>query len=268
MMVNRSNARVVCLLAVAALLAATTVRAQNTSSGASYGYVVGQGPINIFFGTTVGTDTERWYTVGLIQGKSYCFETFRGNSEYNVDVDLTVDLIRVSNGSIVVSNDGVSGDPAVGDNSRWTRVCVLAPVTGQYYVRLHKCVCATGRTGNVQFRVSDTTLNSPWWFVSGASGYDAYIELANTTTIAVSVTVTVRSAAGTTLGTSTASIPAGGNMAFAVSGFAGGISAGNGSAQVAHDGPPGAIVGNITTLSAVTGLSFDSPFSPRQGYQR
>lgn len=267
-MVNRSSARVVCLLAVAALLAATPVRAQNTSSGASYGYVVGQGPINIFFGNTVGTDTERWYTVGLIQGKSYCFETFRGNSEYNIDVDLTVTLIRVSNGSTVISNDGVSGDPAVGDNSRWTRVCVFAPVTGQYYVRLHKCVCATARTGNVQFRVSDTTLNSPWWFVSGASGYDAYIELANTTTVAVSVTVTVRSAAGTTLGTSTASIPAGGNQAFAVSGFGGGISAGNGSAQVAHDGPPGAIVGNITTLSAVTGLSFDSPFSPRQGYQR
>jgi hypothetical protein len=266
MMINRSTARVVCLLAAGLLLGVTSAWAQNTSSGASYGYVVGQGPINIFFGNTVGTDTERWYTIGLIQGKSYCFETFRGNSEYNVDVDLTVDLIRVSNGTVVVSADGVSGDPAVGDNSRWTRVCLVAPATLQYYVRLHKCVCATGRTGNVQFRIVDTTLHSPWWFVNSQSAYDAYIELANTTTVAVSVSVTVRSNTGTTLGSSTASIPAGGNLALSVLTLLG-VSAASGSAQVAHNGPPGAIVGNITTLSGVTGLSFDSPFAMREGFK-
>jgi hypothetical protein len=143
----------------------------------------------------------------------------------------------------------------------------VAAVTNSYYVRIYKLGCCTGRTGNFQFRVIDTTLVSPWWFVSGAAGYDAYIELANTTTVAVSVTVTVRAANGTTLGTSTASIPVGGNLALPVSGFGGGISSGSGSTQVSHNGPPGAIVGNVTTLSAVTGLSFDSPFSPRQGYQ-
>ena len=58
---------------------------------------------------------------------------------------------------------------------------VLAVATQSYYVRLQKCVCATGRTGGVQFEVIDTTIHSPWWFISDASGYDAFIERANTT---------------------------------------------------------------------------------------
>jgi len=31
-----------------------------------------------------------------------------------------------------------------------------------------------------------------------------------------------------------------------------------------HDGAPGAVSGNITTLNGSNGLSFDSPFSGRQ----
>jgi len=250
---------ILCLLSTVA----TPLLAQNTTTGASYGYVVGQGPINVFFGNTAGTDTERWYTIGLIQGKSYCFTTGRGNSEYNVDVDLTIDLIQIVGGTVVASFDGVSGDPAVGDNSRWDRGCVIAPATQSYYVRLHKCVCATGRTGNVQFDVTDTTIHSPWWFISNVSGYDAFIELANTTTTAIAATVTVRSAAGATVASQNVNIPSGGNTALSVTTLTGGLSSGSGSVQVAHNGPAGALVGNVTTLSAVTGLSFDSPFVSR-----
>jgi hypothetical protein len=32
-----------------------------------------------------------------------------------------------------------------------------------------------------------------------------------------------------------------------------------------HNGAPGAISANITTLNGVAGLSFDSPFTPRDG---
>jgi hypothetical protein len=36
-----------------------------------------------------------------------------------------------------------------------------------------------------------------------------------------------------------------------------------GSVQIAHAAMPGAVVANTTTLSAITGLSFDAPFSSR-----
>ena len=33
--------------------------------------------------------------------------------------------------------------------------------------------------------------------------------------------------------------------------------------SISYDGPPGSIAANTTTLSGATGLSFDSPFTPR-----
>jgi hypothetical protein len=270
-MFQRSLARV-GVFASAVLLATASARAQNTTSGANYGYIVGQGPISLSIGDTVGLDTERWYTTGLTEGKSYCFETFRNTSDYNVDLALLIDLHQVAGGAVgalLNSFDSMTGDPSPGFNSRWTRGCEVAPATQQQvFVRIHRSLCCTGRTGSFQFRILETTLHAPWWFVSSASGYDAFIELANTTTVPVAVTVTVRSASGTTLGANTTSIPAGGNIAMSVANqFGGTITANSGSAQVAHDGPPGAIVGNITTLSGATGLSFDSPFGMRDGFK-
>ncbi len=263
-MISRASRRIVGIVAMVSLVGVPAASAQNTLTGSSYGYMVGQGPINIYIGNTGGADTERWYTTALVQGKSYCLETFRGNSEYNIDNDLTIQLIRASDSTVLNTFNYVAGDPDLGSNSRWTRGCLIAAVTQQYYVRLFKTGCCPARTGNVQFRIVDTTLHAPWWFVNSGQAYDAFIELANTTTIAVSATVTVRSPAGTVVGTQTASVPAGGNMAVSVASLG---ASGSGSAQIAHNGPPGAIVGNITTLSAASGLSFDSPFDMRQGFK-
>jgi hypothetical protein len=230
--------------------------------------MVGQGPINIYIGSTAGTDTERWYTTSLVGGKSYCLETYRANSEYSIDNDLNLALIRASDSVVLATyNNAYTHDPIPGNNSRWTRGCLVAPATQQYYVRIYKSVCCTGRTGNFQFRITDTTLHSPWWSTDAASQYEGYILIANTSTQAVSTTVTVRSQAGSTLGTATFSVPAGGNTFRAVSADFGSFIQGQGNAQIAHTGPPGSIVANITTLSGTTGLSFDAPFQTRQGYQ-
>ncbi len=125
-MISRTRRHVVGSLALMLLVGVPAASAQNTTTGSSYGYVVGQGPINIYIGNTGGTDTERWYTTALIQGKSYCFETFRGNSEYTIDVDLMVDVIRTSDSAVLYSFNNLpgGGDPSLGANSRWTRGCL------------------------------------------------------------------------------------------------------------------------------------------------
>jgi hypothetical protein len=63
-------------------------------------------------------------------------------------------------------------------------------------------------------------------------------------------------------------LPAFGNIALsAATDFGTTVIAASGSAQLSHDGPPGASVANTTTLSAQQGLNFDSPFLTRQGYR-
>ena len=249
----------------------TETLAQNTTNGSSFGYVVGQGPISIFIGNTVGTDTERWYTAQFVQGKSYCVELFRANSEYNVDLDIVVQIISPpSTVLFTFDNHQTAADPGLGDNSRWTRGCFIPTLATQaYWIRMVRSVCCTGRTGNLQFQISDTTLHSPWWYVNSGTGYNAFFEIANVSTAAVNIEVTIRQAGGATVGTKhSRSIPAFGNVALsAASDFGATITAGSGSVQIAHDGPAGAIVANTTSLSAVEGLSFDSPFLGRQGYR-
>jgi len=269
----RSIAGTTVAILAGLLVAATSpaALAQNTSNGNSYGYIVGQGPINIFIGNTVGTDTERWYTAEFVQGKSYCVELFRANSEYNIDLDLVVQIINPPSAVVFTFNNHTTGgDPGLGVNSCWTRGCFIPTLATQaYYIRMLKSVCCTGRAGNFQFRINDTTLHSPWWFVDSANGYNAFFEIANVGTAPVNIEVTIRQANGAIVGTKhSRSIPPFGNIALtAATNFGATITAASGSAQIAHDGPPGAIVANTTTLSAAQGLSFDAPFLSRQGYQ-
>jgi hypothetical protein len=116
--------------------------------------------------------------------------------------------------------------------------------------------------------IVETTLFSPWYFRSAPSGYEGFIEVKNTTNVAVSVTITAHSNTGTVAGTPmTTSIQANGNLlvpagASVASGGLG-VPDSYGSVSIAHLGMPGAIVANITTLSAATGLSFDAPFTAR-----
>ena len=79
--------------------------------------------------------------------------------------------------------------------------------------------------------------------------------------IAAIAGIVAQTPAGALVGTTTKVIPANGNAAVAVGGALGG--SGSGGVQIAHDALPGSVVANITSLSAATGLSFDSPAFPR-----
>jgi len=109
----------------------------------------------------------------------------------------------------------------------------------------------------------ETTLFSPWWFVDTPFGYEAFVHFRNNTSSPVTLIVTAYAGTGAQAAPPmTFVIPGNAAGALAV-GDTLGAADGFGSAQIAHSGPPGAVFANLTTLSAITGLSYDIPFQPR-----
>ena len=124
---------------------------------------------------------------------------------------------------------------------------------------------AANTTGTFRVRVVDTTVFCPWFF--SGNGFEAFILIKNTTGTTRSATVRLSSPSGTTLGTQSGTAPANGSYNLQVSaapptGF--GLSSASGGVYIAHNGPPGSLVVNVTSLSFVLGVSFDTPASPRQ----
>jgi hypothetical protein len=139
----------------------------------------------------------------------------------------------------------------------------LPTVSGVYRIRVLGVPAATDTSLNLMAR--ETTLFSPWFFVTTSNGYDAYHEIHNNTEQPVTVTLQALSMAGAPLGTAaTFIVPPNATVApstkldLAVTGdgtFGGTV--------LTHNGAFGAISANTTTLSATTGLAYDSPFTPR-----
>ena len=82
--------------------------------------------------------------------------------------------------------------------------------------------------------------------------------------------MTLYNPAGAPLGTQTGTVPINGSYNLQVSaasptGF--GLTSANGGVQIAHNGPPGALIANVTSLSFGSGVSFDTPASPRQDFR-
>jgi hypothetical protein len=78
------------------------------------------------------------------------------------------------------------------------------------------------------------------------------------------------SPAGAILGTQSGTAPANGSYTLLVSapppaGF--GLASGTGSVSIAHDGPPGALIVGVTSLSFATGASLDAQASPRPDFR-
>jgi hypothetical protein len=97
--------------------------------------------------------------------------------------------------------------------------------------------------------------------VSGSN--NAFAEIKNAASASISYTLTAYAPNGAVCGTASGTLPGDGNTAINIRTLGTCLAAGSGSAQVAFQGPPGAVIGNITTLDATTGLSFDAPFTPR-----
>jgi len=116
---------------------------------------------------------------------------------------------------------------------------------------------------NCETIIQETTLFSPWFFREPGSGYDGFVEIRNNTSgVAGGIVVTVFNSDGAAAGASTISIPGNGTALVQVSSL--GAAVGYGSVRIATPQRPGTIVANLTTLSGLTGLSFDAPFSRRE----
>lgn len=112
--------------------------------------------------------------------------------------------------------------------------------------------------------IQETTLFSPWFFREVANGYDGFVEIRNSDTFTANgIVVTAFNSSGTATGSTTISIPGNGTALVRVSDL-GAPATGFGSVRIATPQKPGTIVANITTLSGLTGLSFDAPFSRRE----
>jgi hypothetical protein len=135
-------------------------------------------------------------------------------------------------------------------------MCFTAPATEPAVVQVTHAF-RTPRT--YRLRIVETTLWADWFYIGG--GYSSFTLLRNTTAAPVTATLTWRADTGAIAGTLTVTIPARGMVSYDARTASGGAT--GGSVDVAHDGEPEALAGSQTTLSATTGLSFDTPLFQR-----
>jgi hypothetical protein len=143
------------------------------------------------------------------------------------------------------------------------KIATLTP-TGDslFFVRVVNTTAVPAQTATINLIVMETTLASPWYFVNPAAGYESYVEIRNQSVGATMVTIRAYNSTGTLVGSMTVQLAGNGNTFFRV-GVDLHAPAGSGSVTITHLGMPGTVVANTTTLSGMTGLSFDSPFTPR-----
>jgi hypothetical protein len=154
--------------------------------------------------------------------------------------------------TLVVPDDMSGAEPAGAAGSRG---CYLAGTSEVNYLELRD------GAGVYTVRVVETTLYSNWFFVG--AGYSSYTLLRNTSDRAFSYAVAWRNTSGMVVASASGTIEAHATIFVDARSVAGVLAAVNGSVEVAHSGPPGAVVATTTVLSGVTGLSFDAPFEGR-----
>jgi hypothetical protein len=206
---------------------------------------------------------ENWFRYQVKTGRSYCVEVDNGEAETSVR-DTVITIYGPDGTTLLGTNDDITDEPAA---SVLSRFCYIASNTDDNAAKV--TAGPTGTAGTFRIRIVDTTLFCPWFF--SGSGFEAFILVKNTTTTPRNATVTLYAAAGATVGTpQTGTAPGNGSYNLQVSalpptGF--GLTSANGGVQIAHDGPPGALIANVTSLSFASGVSFDTPASPRQDFR-
>ena len=206
---------------------------------------------------------QNWFRYQVKAGRSYCAEVDNGEVETSIR-DTVLTVYRTDGTTVVGTNDDIADEPAA---SVLSRFCYIATVDEDNLAKV--TAGATGTAGTFRVRIIDTTLFCPWFF--SGSGFEAFILVKNTTSAPRNATVTLYDPAGTTVGTAqTGTAPGNGSYNLQVSappptGF--GLTSASGGVQIAHNGPPGALIANVTSLSFTSGVSFDTPASPRQDFR-
>jgi len=250
----------VCGLALAALVCAPGDASNSTFPNRANSAVGAQGAVG--FANISNTQTL-YFTYQLSAGRSYHAYAY---ISFGPDAQTGFCSVAWLDGA----GNGVPGSSSFGDEEPTDPgsdgdglVVPLTPAVGaiEYNIQL---VTSGGNTGGTTcyLRVVETTLFSPWFYRDAGNGYDGFAEIHNNTRTGFPVTVTAWSPAGTAIGSSTQTIPPNGTIFVTASSL--GAASSFGSMTIAHPAKPGAISANMTTLSNVTGLSFDSPFTTRE----
>ncbi|MEO8360708.1 MAG: Calx-beta domain-containing protein [Vicinamibacteria bacterium] len=213
------------------------------------------------------TRTEIWYRAPMHIFRSYQI------SAWTLDDDglagtraVEISIFSNSAGTMAASpaprevSSSLEGSPNGSD--AFAQTVLFRPNSdGVYWIRV---VGGPGALTAVNVTLRETTLFSPWFFVASSSGYESFHTIHNNTAQPVEVVLRAFGPAGLIGFTDTFSIPANATVFRTASGN---LQTGNanGGTILTHDGAFGAISANTTTLSGVTGLSFDSPFAYRDG---
>lgn len=217
----------------------------------------------------------------------YQFDATAGHS-YSVEVrqdydGVNTDLSAAGGGSISIFTDAActtalagatdtsAADPALPANA--FRVSFIAPSTGTFRIQVANGNASTGRY--ISVAVAETTVYSTAYFAGkGATGgshagFYATFSFSNTTSAAITGTLTLINGAGTTIGTSTITLPAKGGALVDTSGAAGTNATVlniavpiTGSAFFAHNGPPGSVTTAAYEQNGSTGFTESLAFSP------
>jgi len=196
--------------------------------------------------TLADAAAENWTSIEGVGGRSYCAELAPAPDE-QLPATPTVTALRA---------DGI----AFLDNRGGSRACFVMPQTETALIKVTQ---TSGTPRSYALAVTETTLWANWFFVGGT--YSSYSLVRNTTDAIIPVVVTWRSDAGTLLDSETINVPARGVIFVNARDKFDPAAAPTGSVEMAHTEEPQAIVGSQTTLSPVTGLSFDTiTFQRRQ----
>jgi hypothetical protein len=237
--------------ALALSLSALPARAANdTRATALFGVLGGEKQ------QTLGAAVNGFFAYSLVSGRSYVAFCWQPGVEAGGSCSVE---IQDNTGAVV--STAANGEPNTMAGGHTGDADALIPsASGTFYVRVTNNL---GGATDTRMIMVETTLFSPWYFVSATNGYNGFIEIRNNTSSSITPVVTVYRDNGTVAGTNSPVIAANGTALVQANAL---NPDGFGSVQIAYRGMPGAIAGNITTLSATTGLSFDSPFSPRMSW--
>jgi hypothetical protein len=202
------------------------------------------------------TETQKWYLYQVVAGRSYCAEV--GAYEWqNKRSDSVVTVYRANTTTVIgEDDDAFENEPF---SHRGSRVCFIAPASEATYVRVADLPAGTNY---YTLRLVETTIWASWFFIGG--DYNSFVLLRNTTNTNVNYTMTWRNPAGAIVGSTSGTVSGNAAIVLNTRTYVTNPAEANGSVEIAHTGSPQALGGQVTTLSATTGLNFDSAFFQRQ----
>lgn len=236
----------------------------NSTVAGAIAFEVGQGWVSHYFDE--GTQ-NRWFKFAEIGGHSYCVEAVQGSAS-SVQLDPNVALYADSAGSATLNLSGVpiTSNDAAGDPHfiKGARACYIAqaPDTSTV-VRAFKVnvqiAASSGDAGFVKIRVVNTTLQSPCFARVNASfsppspPTGAVSNLTSST-----ISISARMLGTEVVSAPTAAVIAGDRSAgyFSVGVTQTGYYGQQGRCLLAHNGPPGALLGSVSTTDSPTGTVY------------